>query len=69
MPTERDRKHAELLAGFLSNLAVASIAGAMLQIILFEAPRAAASMALLLIGVLVYGVAHVALHRAYEPPP
>jgi hypothetical protein len=64
--TERDRKHAELSAGFFSQLAVALVAGAFLQMLLPEFGSPAGVAAMLMTGLFVYGVAHVILDLAFR---
>jgi len=66
--TERDRKHAELSASFFSQLAVALVAGAFLQIFLPELGSPSAVAAMLLTGFFLYGAAHIILDVAFRTP-
>ncbi|HYD88258.1 MAG TPA: hypothetical protein VEA80_12330 [Vitreimonas sp.] len=68
MITEKDRRHAELSAGFFSQLAVALVAGAFLQMFLPELGSPAGVAAMLMTGLFVYGVSHVIVDLAFRTP-
>jgi hypothetical protein len=63
--SDKDRRHADLMAAFLSNLAVAYIAGAVLQIILPVLAEPSATATMFMVGLLLYGVSHIVVERAY----
>jgi hypothetical protein len=60
-PTAKDRRHAELAASFLSNLGVAYVAGAALQMILPALAEPAATATLFMVD----GVGHIVVERSY----
>jgi hypothetical protein len=64
--SDKDRRHADLMAGFCSNLGVAYIAGAALQLILPTTAEPGATASLLLTGLYFYGAAHIVIERAYR---
>ncbi|MGD9981347.1 MAG: hypothetical protein AB7H66_17095 [Hyphomonadaceae bacterium] len=69
MITERDRRHAELPAGFFSQIAVALIAGVFIQIFLPEFGSSSSVAVMLVTGIFFYGAAHVILDVVYRTPP
>jgi hypothetical protein len=65
MVRERDRRHADLLAGFLSPLGLAFVAGAFLQLSFAESgSHAAVSATIFLVGFALHGVAHMVIARS-----
>lgn len=66
MTSERDRKHAELAAGFLSQLAVAFVAGAFFQLFLPEWALPGRIAFMFLTGLFLYGVAHAILDLTFR---
>ncbi len=62
---EKDRRHADLMAGFFSQLGVAFVAGSVLQLILIDEAPHAASSTLLMIGFALHGIAHILVERSH----
>ena len=56
---EKDRRHADLMAGFFSQLGVAFVAGGFLQIILIDDLGSASSSVLFMVGLALHGIAHI----------
>ncbi len=65
MISEKDRKHAELMAAFFSQLGVAFVAGAFLQIILGSGDSGAAASTLFMVGLALHGIAHILIERSH----
>ena len=64
-PSEKDKRHADLLATFVSNLAVAFVAGAFLQALLPDLQEPARTAMLLVTGFALLGVSHIVIERSY----
>lgn len=62
---DKDRRHAELMAGFFSQLGVAFVAGAFLQIFLVRDGSSAAASTLFMAGLALHGIAHILIERSY----
>jgi hypothetical protein len=65
MISDKDKRHADLMAGFCSNLGVAYVAGAALQLILPGPTEPAATGTLFMAGLLIYGAGHIVIERSY----
>lgn len=59
MITEKDRRHADLMAGFFSQLGMAFVAGGFLQLAFGATSQAAAAGIIFMICLVLHGVAHV----------
>lgn len=64
MTTEKDRRHADLMAQFFSQLGMAFVAGGFLQLAFGEHSQGAASGIIFMIGLALHGVAHVVIERS-----
>ncbi|MBL8548885.1 MAG: hypothetical protein JNJ73_02790 [Hyphomonadaceae bacterium] len=62
---DADRKHADLAAGFLSQLGVAFVAGAFLQLVLTDLDKPASAALLFMTGLLLHGVSHITIETVH----
>ena len=65
MTTDAGRRHANLLANFFSQLAVAFVAGAFLQVLLPETLHSARTATLLMTGFALLGTSHIVIEGAF----
>lgn len=65
MVSDKDRRHADLMAAFFSQLGVAFIAGGVLQLMLLVDRPPSATAMLFMIGLGLHGIAHILVERSH----
>ena len=64
MITEKDRRHADLVAAFLSQLGMAFVAGGFLQLAFGEGSHAAPAGIIFMIGFALHETSHIVVERS-----